>query len=129
MGNRGQPKSEDIKKVNDSITKMGAARVYIDNEREASVYKYRHFVYDAPLFPYVRMSAFQNNMFTDAAIRMYAEPPLITFAKQRNQVTAIERKVLESPINKTDANLMLEDYLLERIGRMKSDKSKTPNKI
>ena len=130
MGNRGQPKSDDVKKINDSITKMGAARVYIDNEKESKVYKnYRHFRYDAPLLPFERISAFQNNMFTDSAIRLFREPPLITFAKERNQVTAIEQKVLESPINKTDANLMLEDYLLERIGHMKSDKSKAPDRI
>ena len=130
MGNRGQPKSDIVKKINDSITKMGAAWVYIDNEKESSVYKnYRHFRYDSPLFPFERISAFQNNMFTDSAIRMFREPPLITFAKERNQVTAIEQRLLESPINKTDANLMLEDYLIERISPLKREKSKAPNKI
>ena len=54
---------------------------------------------------------------------------MISFAKRRNQITAIEPKLLESPISKTDANLRLEDYLLERIGHMKSEKSKAPNKI
>ena len=130
MGNRGQPKADYVKKINDSLTKMGAAWIVVDNGRESSVYKnYPHFRYDAPLLPFERRSAFVNNMFTESAIHLFREPPMISFAKQRNQITAIEQKVLESPISKTDANLRLEDYLLERIGHMKSEKSKASNKV
>ena len=130
MGNRGQPKSDYVKKINDSVTKMGAAWIVLDNEREAAVYKnYVRMPYDGSLLPFERHSAFINNMFSDAAIHLFREPPMISFAKRRNQITAIEPKLLESPISKTDANLRLEDYLLERIGHMKSEKSKAPNKI
>ena len=43
----------------------------------------------------------------------------MTFAKQRKQITTITVKVLQSPISKTDANLLIDDYLIERIGRAK----------
>ena len=130
MGNRGQPKSDDVQKIKDSILKMGAAWITIDNEKESSAYKnYIRFPYQGYLLPFEWRPLIINNMFTDAAIHLFREPPMISFAKQRKQITTIEQKVLESPISKTNANLMLEDYLLERIGHMKSEKSKAPNKI
>lgn len=130
MGNSGQPKTEQIQKINDSLTKMGAARVYLDNSQEVKINKkYTRFKYDASLLPFERISAYINNTQTEAAIHLFREPPLITFARERGQITGITRQLLESPISKTDANLLLEDYLLERIGRMKSPKGNAPRKI
>ena len=130
MGNRGQPKAEQIQKINDSITKMGAARVYIDSTGEVQTNKrYTAFKYDAALLPFERISAYINNTMTEAAIHLFREPPLITFARERGQITSLTRQLLESPISKTDANLRLEDYLLERIGHMNNPKSKAPRKM
>ena len=130
MGNRGQPKAEQIQKINDSITKMGAARVYIDSTGEVQTNKrYTAFKYDAALLPFERISAYINNTMTEAAIHLFREPPLITFARERGQITSLTRQLLESPISKTDANLRLEDYLLERIGHMKNPKGKAPRKM
>ena len=43
----------------------------------------------------------------------------MTFAKRRNQVTTLPIKLLQSPISKTESNLAIDDYLLERISREK----------
>ena len=130
MGNTGRPRISDVKKINDSLTKMGAARVYLNNEQETAVNKkYPRFKYDAPLLPFERMTAIINGKETDSAIHLLREPPLITFARQREQITTIKRELLESPINKTDANLLLDDYLIERISRMKNGKGKSANKM
>lgn len=132
MGNSKKPNVDDLQKVNDSLTKMGAARVMIDNAQEVQYAKgYKHFKYDASLLPFERMSAFVNGQLTESAIHLFREPPLITFAKERNQITTIDRRLLESPINKTEANLKIEDYLIRRIERMKNSKknSKIPRKI
>lgn len=130
MGNRGQPKAADIQKINDSLTKMGAARVYIDNAPEIKAkLNYPVFKYDASLLPFERLSAYINNTLCEQAIHLFREPPLITFARERGQVQAITRQLLESPVSKTDANLRLDDYLIERISRMKNKHSKTPHKM
>ena len=130
MGNRGNPNTEDLQKINDSLTKMGAARVYLDNAQEVQVNKkYARFKYDASLLPFERISAYINGQLVESAIHLFREPPLITFARERGQITGLTRQLLESPISKTDANLQLEDYLLERIGHMKSPKSKAPRKM
>lgn len=130
MGNTGKPSKKQLEKVNDSLTKMGAARVYLDNGEEISVNKgYAHFKYDAPLLPFERVSAYINNALVESAIHLFREPPLMTFAKERNQITTITKKLLESPVNKTEANLRIDDYLIERIARMKSGKGKTSRKM
>ena len=130
MGNTGKPSKKQLEKVNESLTKMGAARVYLDNGQEIGVNKgYRHFKYDAPLLPFERVSAYINNALVESAIHLFREPPLMTFAKERNQITTITKKLLESPVNKTEGNLRIDDYLIERIARMKSGKGKTSRKM
>ena len=132
MGNTGRPSKSQLKKINDSLTKMGAARVYIDNKKEAETHKKTKFYkYDAALLPFERISEAItiNGQIAESTIHLLKEPPLITFAKQRNQITTFKRNILESPINKTDANLRIDDYLIERISQMKNSKRKTSNKM
>lgn len=130
MGNDGQPSSADVQRINASLDKMGTARLYVDSTQETTVNKgYKSFKYDAPLLPFERMTAYIDNTLCEVAIHLFREPPLITFAKERKQITQIPRKLLTSPISKTNANLTLEDYLLDRIGRMKSPKSNANRKI
>lgn len=130
MGNDGQPSSADVQRINASLDKMGTARLYVDSTQETTVNKgYKSFKYDAPLLPFERMTAYIDNTLCEVAIHLFREPPLITFAKERKQITQIPRNLLTSPISKTNANLTLEDYLLDRIGRMKSPKSNANRKI
>lgn len=125
-----EPSDKDIEKINDSLTKMGAAHVFIDNNKEINVNKkYQQFYYDASLLPFERMSAYINGKLAETAIHLLREPPLITFAKERKQITTIDREILLAPISKTDANLRIEDYLIERISHMKSPRSKAPRKL
>jgi hypothetical protein len=129
MGNKGLPKAGQLQRIHDSLTKMGAAHIYIDSTQEVKINKgYTKFKYDASLLPFERISAYVKGVLTENAIHLFREPPLFTFARERKQITAFPRKILESPVNKTDGNLMLEDYLLFRISRMKND-PKLPKKI
>lgn len=140
MGYTGKPRArksktgtetDDLQKINDSLTKMGKAHITIDNTREVnSGMKYPQFKYDAPLLPFERVQAYVNGKLTESAIHLFREPPLITFARGRDQITTITRELLESPISKTEAHLAIEHYLYERIGHMKNPKSKKlPRKI
>lgn len=122
MGFTGRPGASDLKRINASITKMTGARIYVNNEQEASAYKYQRFVYDGSLLPLERGTAIVNGQLAEAAIHIFREPPVITFAKQRKQITTIGVDLLQSPISKTDKNLLIDDYLIERISRAKSGK-------
>lgn len=129
MGNKGNAPASQLQKIDDSLTKMGVARIHINNAMEAQRTDYPRYKYDAPLLPFERVTAYINGIKTDSAIHLFREPPLIEFAKKRNQIIGIERKLLESPISKTDDNLRLEDYLLTEISRMKNPKSNTPKRM
>jgi len=151
MGNTSSPNKVQIKKIDESLTKMRTAIIYINNADEAKFYKYPIFVYDGNLLPFERQNAIVNGKKVDAAIRVFREPPLTEFAKKRNQITTLPLKLLQSPVNKNDTNLPIEDYLLERIAMAKngrginrillatlceecgitsrSQKSKLPNKL
>lgn len=124
MGYEGKPGQKTIERIADSITKMAAARVSINNEAEAAVTNYEKFVYDAPLLPMERVQAFINSKRTEAAIHLFREPPLVSFARSRKQITTIDKKLLNTPLSKTNKTILIEDYLLERISRAKRDKKK-----
>ena len=127
MGNTGKPAAYQLQKIQDSVTKMSGARVFVDNAQEVNVYKYPRFKYDGPLLPIERATAIINGQIADAAIHIFREPPVMTFAKQRRQITTITVKALQSPISKTNGNLLIDDYLLERIAHAKNGRQ--PKKI
>ena len=123
MGYTGKkPGDSDRDKILESITKMRKADIFFDNAGEAEKYKYPHYKYTGYLLPCDICEAIVNGNRTEAAIRLLAEPPLLTFAKQRNQITTLDVKLLQAPISKTDANLQIQDYLLEQISRKKRGK-------
>lgn len=118
MGYVSRPGTADINKISASISKMAAAHIFIDNSEEAREYKYDKFVYDASLLPMERVQAVINGQ-TVEAIHPFREPPLVSFARGRKQLTTIDKKLLTSPLNKTNQNIEIEDYLLERIAHAK----------
>ncbi len=119
MGNIERPARSHLMKIQNSITKMMLTKVEINNIKEAAVYNYEEFPWEGALLPSEKITAVANGKITDAAILLYREPPVITFAKQRKQITTITVKVLQSPISKTDSNLLMDDYLIERLSRAK----------
>lgn len=119
MGGRGNPSDDQRAKIEAAITKMAAAHIYISNEEESEKYNYPKFTYDASLLPMERISATVNGATVESAIHLFREPPLIDYARGRNQITTISRKLLETPLNWTSLNLTIEDYLLESIAHIK----------
>ena len=119
MGYSGRAGASDIKKINTAITKMNSARLYIDNLAEHKSYKYDHFKYDGILLPMERVQAIINGQIADAAIHVFREPPMVSFARERKQITTLDIKLLDTPLSKTNANIQLEDYLLEEIAKIK----------
>lgn len=129
MGNTSRPSSKDIEKLNSSITKLSRANIYIDNSSENNLYTHRkRIVYEGYLLPIERIKVYVGEMLTDGAVHLLREPPLTTFARERGQITTIKLQLLESPVSKTETNLSIDDYLLDRISQMKNN-SKLPQKI
>lgn len=129
MGNKKTPNAKDLQKVNESLDKMLFTKVSIDNEPET---KHRsdkpHYKYEGALLPHERVTAIINGKITDSAIHFLRESPLMEFARGRNEFTTIPRQLLETPLQKTDANIRLEGYFIERISHMKNSES-VPRKM
>ena len=124
MGYTGTPGDTDRGKIYNAIHKMRKADIYFDNAQEAEKYKYTRFKYEGALLPCEIGEAVVNGKWTDKALHVFSEPPLITFAKERKQITTLDIKLLQAPVSKTDANLLIQDYLLERISKARNGKSK-----
>lgn len=124
MGYKGRAGAADLKKIHECIVKMMGAQISVDNELEANTYKkYSHFTYRGVLLPVEIGELYDvQGALTDAAIHILKEPPLMTFARQRDQLTTVSLKLLQSPVSKTDANLAIDDYLIVHIKRAQKGK-------
>lgn len=119
MGYAGAPGKTDREKISASLAKMRGAVVTIDNRQEAAAYNYPVYTYEGSLLPMETIKKAINGKVTEEAVHLFREPPAMTFARQRNQITTIPISLLQSPMSKTEANFQIEDYLLERIAHMK----------
>lgn len=121
MGNDNTGSAKQLKKINDSITKMGAAHLFLDNKSEVDAgYEMPLLHYDASLLPYERYTLTYRGKKT-TVIQLLRYPPISEFAKLRKQITTFSEELFKSPISKTEDNLLLEDYLIERISKMKNN--------
>lgn len=120
MGNTGKPAQKHIDKINDTLTKLDMAKVFVDNTIEAGTYKYPKFRKEDRLLHFKRVSRIVNGKTTDSIIQILEEPVLMTFARQRKQISAIPIKVLQTPARRTNNYYQIEDYLLWRIAQQKN---------
>lgn len=120
MGYKGRAGKSDLNKIHDSITKMGAAHISVDNKTESSRYSKVTFTYDGALLPMERITGRVNGQIAESIVHLFREPPLMTFAKAREQLTTVNVRLLGDPLSKTNANLELADYLISRISHMKN---------
>ena len=128
MGNDGRMGGNDKLKMLESITKMATAKIQIDNAEEiAAKYNYEAVKYTGVLLPAEMIEATTRGGDVDAAVHLFREPPLMSFARSRKQITAVPMAALCGGISKTQDNLAIRDYLISRIGHMKNGKS--PRKI
>ena len=125
MGYKGTPGKTDRQKINDSITKMRQIPILIDNQSEVDAgYSYPLYQYDGSLLPTERIRAFINGELVEGVVHAFREPPMISFARGRKQITTFDKELLNTPINKTNSSLAIEDYLLIRIARARDENGK-----
>lgn len=125
-----KPDTNAISRIRESVLKMMHASININNEQEvAAKYKYDKVVYHGSLLPCEFVDGIMRGQVVETAIHLFREPPLLTFAKKRKQVTTIAKRLLQSPISKTEGNLCIEDYLLRRLTKARHNNKKSLEKI
>lgn len=115
-GTSSNPNANQRAKINESLTKQGTARVYINNKAEAAQYDYPFIEYDGNILEFRRITVKYKGQEREA-IKMLGRPIMMKLADERNQLTAVPMKAIQSDVSKTDKNLQIEDYLLYRITR------------
>ena len=121
MGNTGSPNQKQVAKIRDSMRKMRTGIVSIDNSKELAVNKNYPLVrYTGAVMPFEEVETIKNGKPAEVTYHILAEPPLGAFARGRQNITTIPRAVLESPINKTENTLAIENYLLQRVRQMEN---------
>lgn len=125
MGGTGRASANQRQKISAAVHKMHGAMISIDNAIEAGTYNYPKFVYNGSLLPIERIRKIVNGNVVEEAIHLFREPPAMTFARQRGQITTIPVRLLNSHVSMTDTNLAIEDYLLDRISHAKKGKGQS----
>ena len=121
MGADGKPGKADREKIYKSMCKLMAAQMTLSNLGETQTHKGRaQFDYKGALLQAELMQARINGQIIESAFHLFREPPLISFARERKQITTFERKILQTPLNKTPQSLLIEDYLIDHITAVKS---------
>ena len=123
MGNTGRPNAKTKEKIMESVETISRARVTIDTTEEHDLYpKYERIKATFPLLATETCTAYARGQIVESAIKIIDSPKLFAFAENRQQVTRLPLNVLDSPVSKTDDNLLLSDYLLTRISKMRNSK-------
>lgn len=132
MGGEGNPAPNQRKKILESLDKMSITKVKITNDKEVQAYKENpalfareppQIQYKGNLISIESVTAIIKGKETDA-VHILREPPLISFARARNEITTIKREVLESPQSKTEQVIAIQDYLIYHIKRKDGAKTK-----
>lgn len=132
MGGEGNPAPNQRKKILESLDKMSLTQVKITNDKEVQAYKENPdlFTREPPQIQYKgnlinieMVTAIIKGKETDA-VHILREPPLISFARARKEITTIKRELLESPQSKTEQVIAIQDYLIYHIKRKDGVKTK-----
>lgn len=123
----GKTKSEYIhpdklKEIEESIDKCMFSKLVIDASEEAAYFGYEEAKYDGALLSAEKMTIKMGGNRV-AAYQILVEPLLYRYAKAGKQISTIDIKLLDTPVSKTNDNIVLQGYLLRKIEAMKSDRT------
>lgn len=114
--------ADKLKEIEESIDKCMFSRLSIDASEEAAMYGYAEAVYSGNLLSAEKVSVIMGGHKV-VAYKLLIEPLLYRYAKTCKQVTAVDIKLLDTPVKKTNDIIVLQGYLLRKVESMKSDRN------
>ncbi len=129
----GNPESKLTSKqqtaINNSLNKLMYSHLRINaSEEECRAYRFDRFSYESTVIQGEKVAATINGNNVEA-YHLLREPVLYTYANLKNQVGRIDIKLLNSPVNKNEENIILQGYLYRRILAMKGSCKLSPTII
>ena len=117
------PEEKTLKDISKAIDKLSLTRITIDATDEAKLYGFSKAKIKNYLMP-VKIVEVEINGNKAEGFVFLDEPPLYTYARQKNQINSGDIGYLNVPLNTTPENIKLTSYLFERVQGAKSEKSK-----
>ena len=114
--------ADKLKEIEESIDKCMFSKLVIDASEEAAYYGFEEARYDGALLSAEKVTIKMGGNRV-AAYKILVEPLLYRYAKAGKQISAIDIKLLDTPVSKTNDNIVLQGYLLRKIEAMKSDRA------
>ena len=112
-----------LNEISEAIERCSRTRVYIDatGEIEGKGYDIQQPIYKENLL-YTRSIKGLHNGEMGEWIQIIQPPILYRYADSKNQVARMDIKLLNTPVNKNEENIILQGYLQRRILAMKGSK-------
>ena len=130
LGNKGNPNGRQRRKYIESLKKMMILPITLDNTLEREIMpNYPPVKYHGTLLPVEFLEVGEgegeiieiNGKRVTDQIHIFRLPPLMAFAKKREQITTVPKILLEvKGLSRTISNIAIEHYLLERVARIKN---------
>ena len=111
--------------ISDSITKLMYSHAVIDAREEAKYHGLDKARYDSNIINAKRLTISANGQ-TVEAIKVLDSPILYDYANRKNGIGRYDAKLLNSPVSKTEENIILEGYLRRRIDSIKKNSDLSP---
>lgn len=112
--------------ISNSITKLMYSNITIDATDELKAYYgVDDFKYNGYLLTIERVIATVNNNVLDA-IHILRLPILYEYANYKNQIGRVDIKLLNTPVNKSEEVITLQNYLMRRVLSIKGSSKLSP---
>lgn len=126
MGNRSNINPRIEENMLAALHNLRHTDIFIDNYQEHTTYGKAFVKYDGAAVSWQRANAYINGKFSDV-IKFDHVPPRVRFGVDRYQYTKFPLEAWATPVRLTDMNMAIEEYLLQRIGTMRSKKQRIKN--
>ena len=110
------PKQQES--ISNSLNKLMYSRLIIDASAEAKAYGFDSFKYEGAVIQGEKVTATISGNVLEV-IHILRQPALYSYASKKNQIGRLDIKLLDSPVNKNEENIILQSYLYRRILAMK----------
>ena len=113
--------------ISNSLNKLMYSKLVIKaSDAECKAYRMPgQFKYEGTVIQGEKATARVNGVIVEV-YHLLREPILYTYAELKNQISRLDIKLLNSPVNKTEENLTLQSYLLRRIDAIKKSTKLPP---
>lgn len=131
MTGKNIPEEKARSAIYEAIDALMHTVIDIDATQEAKAFGFEAFKFKGQLLPAQFVTAKINGQTVDC-LKLLAEPPLLAYARRKRQLSSYDVRLLNAPfeaLSATQENIIIVNYLLDRIMGMLNPKNRLQNVI